>query len=484
FRCRQKFSIVKLAGIDVVYCTKSKKPICVYESLFNIIKECHEAVSHGGRDKTLAEVNSHYSWVPKIVVEIYLKTCIAYQVRKPLKHPVVSKPIISLGVMTSLQIDLTDMRTRPDFVSSDIVYSWTLHCIDHFSKFTFAYPLKNKSPVEVTSKLRALFFSFGPPHLLHSDNGAEFVAQVIVELKTLFPDMCFIRGRPRHPQSQGCIERANGVLNGLLLVVYGINTRVSSTTKTTPYETMFGQQPRSNSDFWKIVKENRIEDEDQLPTPAESENMVEPSIIIETQSDDFDNEIREHNLNVSNLIPAMFPLLDINDSANASHVLSGSLLDLSSSFCINYHQPQSTTTNSTTPDLIAFDSPPPPSRTLTTFPQSNGLASNVLSLNGNTSTILQGQTSFINSFEPTNIFDEFLACSSQHTNLVSISASHSQTSPSTLTASYLATSSSLPPRHADARRKAADNNLETANKKRKLYDEHLSRLAEQYKILR
>ncbi|CAF4606863.1 unnamed protein product, partial [Didymodactylos carnosus] len=149
--------------------------------------------------------------------------------------------------MTRLQIDLIDMRTRPDIVSSDIVYSWILHCIDHFSKFTFAYPLKNKSAVEVASKLRKLFSSFGPPHLLHSDNGAEFVAQVIVELKTLFPDMCFIRGRPRHPQSQG-------------------------------------------------FKENGIED-DQLPTPVESDNIVEPSIITETPSDDFDNEIQEHNLN-------------------------------------------------------------------------------------------------------------------------------------------------------------------------------------------
>ncbi|CAF1584890.1 unnamed protein product [Didymodactylos carnosus] len=131
--------------------------------------------------------------------------------------------------------------------------------------------------------------------------------------------------------------------------------------------------------------------------------------------------------------PYFRKLVNINDSANASHVLSGSLLDLSSSFCINYHLPQSITTNSTSPDLIAFDSPPPPSRTLTTFPQSNGLASNVLNLNGNTSTILQGQTSFINSLEATNIFDEVLACSSQHTNLVSISASHSQFSPSILT---------------------------------------------------
>jgi len=62
------------------------------------------------------------------------------------------------------------------------------------------------------TKLRELFFVFAPPHLLHSDNGREFVASVIIKLKKLFPDLLFVRGRPRHPQSQGCIERANGVL--------------------------------------------------------------------------------------------------------------------------------------------------------------------------------------------------------------------------------------------------------------------------------
>ncbi|CAF1040760.1 unnamed protein product [Didymodactylos carnosus] len=82
--------------------------------------------------------------------------------------------------------------------------------------------------------------------------------------------MCFTRGRPRHPQSQGCIERANGVLSitlgkwldinhsthwsdGLLSVVYVINTRVSSTTKTTPYETMSGT--KTTLKFWFL--ENR-----------------------------------------------------------------------------------------------------------------------------------------------------------------------------------------------------------------------------------
>ncbi|CAF4944164.1 unnamed protein product, partial [Rotaria magnacalcarata] len=38
-------------------------------------------------------------------------------------------------------------------------------------------------------------------------------------------------------------------------------------TKTTPYALMFGQAPRSESDFWKLVYDNGIEDEESLPTP-------------------------------------------------------------------------------------------------------------------------------------------------------------------------------------------------------------------------
>ncbi|CAF0983467.1 unnamed protein product [Didymodactylos carnosus] len=281
FWARKNFIIEKIAGTDIVCCSKNKKPLCIYESFFNVMKECHLNVSHGGRTKTLNEINSHYSWVPRAVVEIFLRHCLPCQLRKPLKQSVVSKPIISLGVMTRLQIDLIDMRTRPDVVSAGVVYCWILHCIDHFSKFTWAYPLENKSAKEVVVKLRQLFFTFGPPRLLHSDNGSEFAANVILELKTVFPNLCFIRGRPHHPQSQGCIERANGVLSlslgkwlqtnntthwpeGLSPVVYGINTRTSDTTRATPYEIMFGQHSRGDSEFWKIVKDQDIVDEEHL----------------------------------------------------------------------------------------------------------------------------------------------------------------------------------------------------------------------------
>jgi transposase InsO family protein len=48
------------------------------------------------------------------------------------------------------------------------------------------------------------------PMILQSDNGHEFTANIITELKSLWPDLKFVHGRPRHPQSQGSVERANG----------------------------------------------------------------------------------------------------------------------------------------------------------------------------------------------------------------------------------------------------------------------------------
>jgi hypothetical protein len=241
------------------------------------------------------------------------------------------------------------MRSRPDALSQDIIYNWILHRIDHFSKFTWAYALKNKSAAEVASKLRDLFFIFGPPRLLHSDNGREFVADVIFELKQLFPDMLFIRGKPRHPQSQRCIERANGVLsialgkwmfvnnsshwsNGLLPVVYGINTRLSIVTKTSPYQVMFGQEPRSNSDFWKVVQESGITDEEGLPTPVVDSNH---SAIENTEPD------------VENAEPDVDDCADMVDKdlvelvqQLSDEVVTNSLVDQSSPHLPSVQQPQ------------------------------------------------------------------------------------------------------------------------------------------------
>ena len=62
-----------------------------------------------------------------------------------------------------------------------------------------------------------IFLLLGAPTILQSDNGSEFTSQVISELKDLWPDLTIVHGKPRHPQSQGSVERANGDIKDMLV---------------------------------------------------------------------------------------------------------------------------------------------------------------------------------------------------------------------------------------------------------------------------
>ena len=58
------------------------------------------------------------------------------------------------------------------------------------------------------------------PYLLQSDNGCEFVNAVIKDLLTNWEDLCKnINGRPRHPQSQGAVERGNQEVETMICVL-------------------------------------------------------------------------------------------------------------------------------------------------------------------------------------------------------------------------------------------------------------------------
>ncbi len=79
----------------------------------------------------------------------------------------------------------------------------------------------------------------------------EFVNQVIQRLKLLWPTCVIVRGRARHPQSQGSVERANQDVEvmigkrmmthnskqwsvGIHTVAFQKNNRWHRTIKTTP----------------------------------------------------------------------------------------------------------------------------------------------------------------------------------------------------------------------------------------------------------
>lgn len=68
------------------------------------------------------------------------------------------------------------------FLVNIIPNNWVLHAIDHFSKYSWIFPLKSKETNEVATALENLFWMFGFPSQLHSDNGREFKSKTMTEL--------------------------------------------------------------------------------------------------------------------------------------------------------------------------------------------------------------------------------------------------------------------------------------------------------------
>ncbi|CAF4813057.1 unnamed protein product, partial [Rotaria magnacalcarata] len=110
-------------------------------------------------------------------------------------------------------------------------------------------------------------------------------AKIILDLKINWPDLIIINGRPRHPQSQGLVERSNAVVqqmlgkwleknktlnwpNDLGSVMSAMNNSMSQSTKKPAYEMVFGQALRIDHDFWQEIhtqpKNSSIVNEEEI----------------------------------------------------------------------------------------------------------------------------------------------------------------------------------------------------------------------------
>ncbi|KRX76741.1 KRAB-A domain-containing protein 2 [Trichinella sp. T6] len=168
--------------------------------------------------------------------------------------------------MSRAQVDLINFQTMRD---GDFKYIMTY--LNHFAKFCILSPLKSKRAEEVASKLLEIFLTFGAPSILQSDNGREFSYVIIAELKTCWPELKLVTGRPRHPQSQGAVERLNGVVQdklaiwmrengckrwsmGLKFVQWQINVSIHETTGQSPFKVTFGEEPRIGLESYVLPK--------------------------------------------------------------------------------------------------------------------------------------------------------------------------------------------------------------------------------------
>ena len=101
-----------------------------------------------------------------------------------------------------------------DFQSnSDGNYKFLMVYQDHLTQFCSIRALTSKHASEVAFNLIEVFTLFGEPHILQSDNGREFTALVISELKLMGPELVIVHGKPR---SHGSVERSNSDIHDIL----------------------------------------------------------------------------------------------------------------------------------------------------------------------------------------------------------------------------------------------------------------------------
>ena len=115
-------------------------------------------------------------------MQAFVDCCEVCQVKKGrMKKGVVVKPIVTSDVNRRAQVDCIDMQSNPDGE-----YKYIMVYQDHLTKWTVLRPLKTKKAEEIAENLVNIFCHFGSPLILHSDNGREFVNEVIHSLLSLW----------------------------------------------------------------------------------------------------------------------------------------------------------------------------------------------------------------------------------------------------------------------------------------------------------
>ena len=229
-------------------------PRSLRDTIFN---DSHHTTygGHFGITHTHSKTQLHYFWPGMSdFVKDRISACHKCVARKspvnrhqPMGHVPVS------GRFERVAMDLLDVS-----VISAKGYKYILVVCDYFTKYTEAYPLKDKTAHSVADALMDIWLPrYGFPLFLHSDQGKEFDNVMIHKLSELLGTVK-TKTTPYHPRSDGLVECFNRTLLAMLamfvsqehdnwddllpFMMLAYNTTVHTTTGFTPYRLVFGDE--------------------------------------------------------------------------------------------------------------------------------------------------------------------------------------------------------------------------------------------------
>jgi len=220
-----------------------------------VLISLHDQMGHMGADRTLDLVRTRFFW-PKMALDVEkkVKTCGRCVRRKTL--PEKAAPLVNINTTRPLELLCMDfLSLEPDSSGTKDILVIT----DHFTKFAVAIPTPNQKARTVARCLWDNFIvHYGFPERLHSDQGPDFESHMIKELCHV-ARIHKVRTTPYHPRGNP-VERFNRTLLNMLgtlenqkksrwhefvkPLVHAYNCTRNEVTGFTPYELMFGRQPR------------------------------------------------------------------------------------------------------------------------------------------------------------------------------------------------------------------------------------------------
>ena len=210
---------------------------------------------HLGRTRTLARLADRFYWTGMADdVKDWLSQCVACIKRKsPVgrHHPLGNIPTGHRWDRIAMDIlDVCDPTPEG--------FRYILVIADYFSKWTEAFPMKNKCADTVVDILvEKIILRFGMPLVIHSDQGREFENGLMKSLCALL-GCTKTRTAPYHPESDGMIERFNRTCLMILsmfvndrrdnwhellpFIMHAYRTSVHESTGYSPFRLMMGEE--------------------------------------------------------------------------------------------------------------------------------------------------------------------------------------------------------------------------------------------------
>ena len=224
------------------------------------IDACHRGAGHQGRDRSLSLMKERFWWPGMAnALSLVIQNCgRCKQFEAKCQIPKMEL-ILCTQPMELVHVDYVGMEVTVATQEKPVVKN-VLVIVDHFTRYVQAFVMNNHMAYTTAQVLYNNFFSvFGFPQKLMSDQGTEFIGDVIAAMCKLL-GIEKIRTMPYHPQTNGSEERVHQTLQrmigkldpekhrkwpehiGSVLIAY--NATRSQVTGYSPYFLMFGRRPQ------------------------------------------------------------------------------------------------------------------------------------------------------------------------------------------------------------------------------------------------